>query len=735
MAAGTEVARLRAVLTASTGSFNAKMAGAASATERFADKVQGVGRRTQSFGASMTRNVSAPAAAAVGASVLAFANFDDKMAQSAAIMGDVSAEMRGQMEQTARTVAKETTVSAEEAAESFFFLASAGLDAQQSVDALPQVAKFAQAGMFDMATATDLATDAQSALGLKAQDAQKNLANLTRVTDVLVGANTLANASVQQFSEALTSKAGAAARNAGKDVEEVTAVLAALADQGIKGAEAGTQISRIYNRLPSIAKKNEEEWQKLGVSVFDASGEMRNSADIIGDLEAALGPMNKEQQTAALESLGIQLRMQQTVQALLGTSDAIRGYEKDLRSAAGTTGQVADKQLDSLTSQLTLAKDAVVDAAIRFGKEFAPVLKRVAQFVARAADALSNLPGPVIAVAAAVAGLLILAGPLITMLGFMITMGGVVAGAMTSIVLPVLAVVAAIGALVAAIIWAWNNSTRFRDTVMMVWEQIKVAISAALTFIRNLIQTTIALVLEFWNQWGADIMTTARKTWNQIVAIVRSAVDAFVAVVSWVVGVVQQFWERFGSHLIASAKRLWNNFTRMAGGVWEGIKNLIDGVLRVILGIWEVFAGIFTGDWSRVWGGIQKIVSGIWSAILGIIKGAWAMIEGVVRSGLEIISKIIGGGVAAISQIFSGAWHAIATTFDRLWDNLWNAASNGISDLGDLVGDIPGKILDWLGDMGSLLADAGRDLIGGFVDGITDKFDAVKDKLQGMTDK
>ena len=111
-------------------------------------------------------------------SVKAFANFDAAMVKSTAIMGDVSDAMRNDMSAAAREVAKTTTFSAAQAAEAFFFLASAGLDAEQSIAALPKVAEFAQAGMFDMATATDLLTDAQSALGLSSDDAAENLENL-----------------------------------------------------------------------------------------------------------------------------------------------------------------------------------------------------------------------------------------------------------------------------------------------------------------------------------------------------------------------------------------------------------------------------------------------------------------------------------------------------------------------------------------------------------------------------
>ena len=162
-----------------------------------------------------------------------FTAFDDKMTQSLAIMDTTVAQQQA-MQDAALQTSRTTRIGAEQSAEAFFFLASAGLNAEQSVAALPQVAKFAQAGMFDMATATDLATDAQSALGLTVAGAQQNLENLTRVTDVLVKANTLANASVQQFSEALTSKAGSALKVVNKDIEEGVAVLAVFADAGVE---------------------------------------------------------------------------------------------------------------------------------------------------------------------------------------------------------------------------------------------------------------------------------------------------------------------------------------------------------------------------------------------------------------------------------------------------------------------------------------------------------------------
>ena len=306
-------------------------------------------------------------------SVQAFAEFDDKLTQSLAIM-NTTVQQQEQMAMAARQVATETTISASQSAEAYFFLASAGLNAEQSIAALPQVAKFAQAGMFDMATATDLATDAQSALGLTVKDAQQNLMNLTRVTDVLVKANTLANATVQQFSEALTTKAGAALKVVNKDIEEGVAVLAAFADRGVKGAEAGDKLNQVLRDIPRATAKNKQEFEALGLEMFDAEGNMKNVADIVEELDRVLKPMSDEMKAATLDQLGLNRGVADAVKILSGATDQIRNYENELRNAGGTTEAIAEKQLESFKAQVQLLRNQIENLQITIGQDMVPAL-------------------------------------------------------------------------------------------------------------------------------------------------------------------------------------------------------------------------------------------------------------------------------------------------------------------------------------------------------------------------
>ncbi len=316
-------------------------------------------------------------AVGIGASVREFAKFDEALNQSLAIMGDVTDTMRGEMSDAAREVAKTTTFSAEQAAESFFFLASAGLDAEQSVAALPQVASFAQAGMFDMATATDLATDAQSALGLASDDAGENLDNLTRVTDVFVAANTLANTSVEQLATALTTKAGNALKTVGKDVEEGAAALAVFADQGIKGERAGTLLTNTIFGLTDRVEAAPEEFEKLGLSIFDSDENMRSFADISEQFTEVLGGMTKEQQIATISQLGFTKQSREGLLALVGQSEALTEYEQGLRNAGGTAQEVANNQLDTFNAKLSLLGSAVTDVALEIGGQMAPKIEEL----------------------------------------------------------------------------------------------------------------------------------------------------------------------------------------------------------------------------------------------------------------------------------------------------------------------------------------------------------------------
>lgn len=303
----------------------------------------------------VTKAVASAVAAAVVLTGKAFFQLENSMTRSLAIMRDVSAGMREELSNTARIISTKSLFSTKELAEGYFFLFSAGKKVEQAQKLLGTVATFAQAGMFDLAQATTLLSDAQKTLGLSTEDVIEDQKNMTRVADVLVKANTMANASVEQFSMALTTDAGPAMKAFNIELEEGVAVLAAYADQGIKSEKAGSMFGRFLRLLIPAANSNAEAFKELNISVFNAEGNLRRMADIVKDMEISFKDLSVSEKSAALEALGFAKKMQGAVFPVIGASKTIRKYEETLKNAAGTTQEVSDKQLKSFGSQLKIS--------------------------------------------------------------------------------------------------------------------------------------------------------------------------------------------------------------------------------------------------------------------------------------------------------------------------------------------------------------------------------------------
>ena len=557
----------------------------------FGGKLAAVGVRAAAAGAAIT--------AAVGvASVKAFGDFDAALNQSVAIMGNVSSAMRDDMASAAREVAKSTTISAKDAAEGFFFLASAGLDAKASIAALPQVAKFAQAGMFDMALATDLATDAQSALGLAVKNPTKNLNNLTRVTDVLVKANTLANASVQQFSEALTNKAGAALKVTGKSIEEGVAVLAAFADQGLKGAAAGEALNIVLRDVTRAAEANSEKWKALGIDVFDAEGNLKNMSAVIAELEGGLGGLSDAQLAATLDNLGLTRAVGSNIKLLLGSSDAVKNYEKQLRKAGGATSEVADKQLETFNAQVQLLKNRLTDVAITIGGKVAPVLLRAFD---RVSEWWSKNGPAIVATAKDVWNKVVeFARPIVERARRLFDL-------------------------------VRDNFDSIRDKASEVWSQVAAVVGLAFEAIKSAVEAALEFVRAIWENFGDRIVNLVSALWTNVTRIIKGAFQ-----------VVKGIFDVFLAILKGDWSRAWEGVKSIVRGVWNAIIGIVKGAWAVVSNVVIAGARMVRGVWSRIWNSIGSAFAAVWEGMKSVARGAANFIIGnVVNPIIDAINVVI----------------------------------------------------------------------------------------------
>lgn len=500
----------------------------------FQKMISKASRVTKQLGATLTAAFTAP----VAGSLAAFGAFDQAMTESTSIMS-VTQQQTERMREAALSLSKEAVFGPSELARSYFYLASAGLDAEQSIAALPAVTSFATAGAFDLSTATDLLTDAQSALGLASKDATQNLTNMTRVSDVLVKANTLANASVQQFSEALTTKSGAALKNFNKDVEEGVAVLAAMADQGIKAANAGENLNRLITLMAGASRDNAAAFEELGFAVFDSDGSMRNFADIIGNLETVLAGMSDEMKSATLDQLGFDARVQAAILPLIGTSDAIRRYEKELRAAGNTTKDVADKQLMSFGNQLKQTWNLIQTVAISIGEVLAPYVLKLNEWLKQAIGVWDSFNPTLKNAIVLIVGVAAALGPVLVGIGALLPVLGAIGSAIAAIVSPIGLVVAAITGAIAAVIHfgiGWDN----------VWEHVKAFSANVMGFFNNFQENWGKLL-----DWMSENWTIFSNNWGSILL---------------------KMVENLGHNMLVGINllfRLWSAWSGFMASMWE----------------------------------------------------------------------------------------------------------------------------------------------------------------------
>lgn len=317
--------------------------------------------------------VTAASTAVVGfgkSAVTAGSQFDTSMSQVAATMGKSTDEIKD-LREFAKKMGRETAFSASEAADALNYMALAGYDSKTSMSMLPNVLNLAAAGSIGLAEASDMVTDAQSALGLSLDDTSK-------LVNKMAKASSKTNTSVAQLGEAILT-VGGTAKNLKGGTTELSTALGLLADNGVKGAEGGTALRNIILSLSAPTGSAAKALKALGVEVFDEQGNMRDLESIFTDLNASLSTMSQGEQTQALNKIFNKVDLK-SVNALLGTSvgrwDEVT---KEIDNATGSAQKMADTQLDNLAGDITKFKSALEGAQIETSEKLTPSLREFVQ--------------------------------------------------------------------------------------------------------------------------------------------------------------------------------------------------------------------------------------------------------------------------------------------------------------------------------------------------------------------
>ena len=227
--------------------------------------------------------------------------FEGSMSQVAATMGMTVDEINNgseayqKLESAAREMGATTQFSASEASEALNYIALAGYDADDAVQLLPKTLNLAAAGGLELGYATDIVTDAMSALGLSIEDADSFIDQMAKTSQK-------SNTSVGQLGEAILTVGGTAKDLAGGTVELNTA-LGILANNGIKGSEGGTKLRNVITSLTAPTKNASIAMEDLGIYAYDADGNMRPLQDTLADISFAMELMTTEERKQWLNTV------------------------------------------------------------------------------------------------------------------------------------------------------------------------------------------------------------------------------------------------------------------------------------------------------------------------------------------------------------------------------------------------------------------------------------------------
>lgn len=289
-----------------------------------------------------------------GAAATVGMSFEKSMSQVAATMGITASEIANgsesfeMLKQAAKDAGATTKFSASQSAEALNYLALAGYDAEKAVSTLPTVLNLAAAGGMELGEASDMVTDSMSALGNKAGTVES-------FVDKLAKTSQKSNTSVAQLGQGILTVGGTAKVLAG-GVDEMSAALGVLADNGVKSAEGGTALRNIILSLTAPTDTAASAMKSLGLKALDANGNMRPLNDIFNDLNSTLSTMTQGEQTQVLNKIFNKTDLK-SVSALMASTVVNTKDLSDGLNALGVETEANADMINYLASTFELGED------------------------------------------------------------------------------------------------------------------------------------------------------------------------------------------------------------------------------------------------------------------------------------------------------------------------------------------------------------------------------------------
>lgn len=622
------------------------------------EKLQSVGDKIAGVGTKLMPVTGAVAAAGT-AVVKTAADFESAMARVSAVSGATGSDLDA-LSKKAREMGSKTKFSASEAADAMNYMAMAGWKTEDMLSGIEGVMNLAAASGEDLATTSDIVTDALTAFGLSAK-------NSGHFADVLAAASSNANTNVSMMGETFKYCAPIAG-SLGFSVEDTAEAIGLMANAGIKSTQAGTSLRTIMTNLSGEVKICGASIGQVTVATTNADGSMRSLSDILADCRTAFSGLTESEKASAAEALVGKNAMSGFL-ALMNAGEAdVAKLSGAISGCDGAAQSMADTMNDNLAGQLTILKSQLQELAISFGEILLPAVKGIVSFLQGFLDTLNSLPDGVkqtiVTVglfAAALGPVLITVGKVVSAVGTVMTIVPKVAGVIktvqgafaalnaTMLANPITIVIAAVAALVAAFIYLWNTSDEFRQFWTDLWNSVKQAVETCWKAVSSFLSRTWDSIRKtastVWNGIK-DTLSTVMGSISDVLVTAWNAVKSVVCtVVNGIRSTVTSAWNSIRSTVVSVMSAMKTTVGNIFSAMWSGIRTTVSGIYNTVRDGFNKAVSYIKGLSSQAfrWGAdlIGGIVRGIRSCI-GKVKDAVSSVAGTIKSYLHFSVPDVG---------------------------------------------------------------------------------------------
>ena len=639
------------------------------------------------------------------AAVKTAADFDTAMSKVAAVSGATGKDLDA-LRDKAREMGSKTKFSASEAAEAMNYMAMAGWKTEDMLSGIEGVMNLAAASGEDLATTSDIVTDALTAFGLSAKDSG-------HFADILAAASSNANTNVSMMGETFKYCAPIAGA-LGFSAEDTAEAIGLMANAGIKGSQAGTALRTIMNNLSGDVKICGSSIGEVTVATTNADGSMRDLSDILADCRTAFSGLSESEKAAAAESLVGKNAMSGFL-ALMNAGEAdINKLSSAIDNCDGCAAGMAETMNDNLAGQLTI----LIRTIVGWIQKFVDWLNSMDEGTRKVIVTIAL-------VAAAIGPVLIIVGKVISAIGTIMTiipkLAGVINAAKGVIAAfnavcaanPYVLIIAAIVALVAAFIYLWNNCEEFRQFWIDLWESIK-----------EIAVTVWEALKEFFTAAWEAIKTTAVTVWNAIKDFFTGLWEGIKNIFTTVVNAISTFLTNAWNAIKNTVTTVFNAIKTFFTTIWNGIKSVITTVVTAISTFLSTaWNGIKTAI-TTVLNAIKSVVTTVWNGIKTTITNIVNGIKNAVTTAWNNIKSAVSNAANAIKNAVSNAFNAMLNGIKNVCGNIYGAVKSGFDKAINFVKNLASEAFQW-----------GADFIGGIVNGIKSMIGKVGDAVSSVADK